>query len=221
MDKKEIQKRRMWKYFIEATAEIIESEGVEKVTIRKVADRAGYNSATIYNYFSEVSHLIFFASMRFLKPYTDEVSSVIQKGQNPVEQWLLAWECFCKHSFKNPQIFQAVFIADLGEQPEKLLEYYYELYPQDLIDIPESLKMILFEPNITKRGRSFLELAVKEGSISTNNADAINELTLLIWQGMFTNILNRRRAYDPGEAAAITMKYITEVVQNEKYFRFN
>lgn len=43
----------MWKYFVDATAEIIEEEGVENVTIRKVADRAGYNSATIYNYFQK------------------------------------------------------------------------------------------------------------------------------------------------------------------------
>ena len=49
----------MWKYFVDATAEIIEEEGLENVTIRKVADKAGYNSATIYNYFSEISHLLF------------------------------------------------------------------------------------------------------------------------------------------------------------------
>lgn len=59
MKNKEIQMGRMWKYFVDATAEIIEEEGLENVTIRKVADKAGYNSATIYNYFSEVSHLIF------------------------------------------------------------------------------------------------------------------------------------------------------------------
>lgn len=50
----------MWQYFIEATAAIIEEEGYDHITIRKIADKAGYNSATIYNYFSELSHLTFF-----------------------------------------------------------------------------------------------------------------------------------------------------------------
>ena len=50
-DKKTIQKRRMMGYFIEAASQIIEEEGMEGVTIRKVADIAGYNSATMYNYF--------------------------------------------------------------------------------------------------------------------------------------------------------------------------
>ena len=217
MNKKEIQKSRMWQYFVEATASIIEEEGIEKVTIRKVGDRAGYNSATIYNYFSELSHLLFFASMRFLKPYTDEVTLNIKKGNNPIEKWLISWECFCKHSYHNPTIFHAIFIADLGDQPDKFLEHYYSIYPNDLINMPEYLKPILFERNISKRGRDFLELAVKEGMIAEENADGLNELTLLIWKGMFTNILNRRTNYTPDEAVAKTMKYISEVVLNQKY----
>lgn len=220
MKKKEIQMSRMWKYFVDATAEIIEEEGIDKITIRKVADRAGYNSATIYNYFSEVSHLIFFAAMKFLKPYTDEVVIYMEMGKNPLEKYMLAWECFCIHSFKNPQIFHAVFIMDLGGQPEKLLEDYYKLYPTDLINIPEELKPILFERNMSKRGRSVLEAACKEGYIKEENIDGINELTILIWQGMFTNILNNRKAYELEEAARITMNYITEIVMNEKVFHF-
>lgn len=218
MTKKQIQMSRMWKYFVEATAEIIEEEGLENVTIRKVADKAGYNSATIYNYFSEISHLIFFASMKFLKNYTDEVAVYIKKGKDPIEKYLLAWECFCIHSFKQPQIFHAVFIMDLGDQPEKLLEDYYKIYPSDLINIPEELKTILFEHNISKRGRSFLEIAVKEGFIKEENADAINELTILVWQGMFTNILNNRKSYDFQEAVEITMKYISQIVHNSELF---
>ncbi|WP_231689561.1 TetR/AcrR family transcriptional regulator [Bacillus sp. FJAT-27245] len=220
MDKKKIQMSRMWKYFVEATAEIIEEEGMDKVTIRKVADKAGYNSATIYNYFSEISHLIFFASMKFLKPYTDEVPVYLEKGAHPLEKFLLAWECFCKHSFRNPQIFHAVFIMDLGSQPDKLLQRYYELYPNELIKIPEDLKPILFERNTTKRGRSYLEAALREGYIHEENVDSINEMTILVWQGMLTNILNNRRDYNPDEAASITMNYISEIVRNERAFDF-
>ena len=69
LDKKYIQKVRMVKYFVDATIEIIEKEGYEAVTIRKVADIAGYNSATLYNYFDNLEHLLFFASMRYLQDY--------------------------------------------------------------------------------------------------------------------------------------------------------
>ena len=59
-----------------------------------------------------------------------------------------------------------------------------------------------------------LEIALKEGYLTEGNVDAINEITLLIWQGMFTNLLNNRKSYDANQATAITMKYITEIVRN-------
>lgn len=49
----------MMGYFIDAANQIIENEGIESVTIRKVADIAGYNSATLYNYFNDLNHLLF------------------------------------------------------------------------------------------------------------------------------------------------------------------
>ncbi|AMQ07091.1 TetR/AcrR family transcriptional regulator [Sporosarcina psychrophila] len=214
MENKKIQRSRMWKYFVDATAEIIEEEGIENVTIRKVADRAGYNSATIYNYFTEISHLIFFASMKFLKTYTNDVQNAIEKGENPLEKYILSWECFCKHSFLQPQIFHAVFIMDLGNPPEKLLADYYEIYPTDLISFPEELKHILFERNVSKRGRSILEIAANEGFIDKVDIDKVNEMTILIWQGMLTNLLNNRTIHEVEKVSEITMDYITEIIQN-------
>lgn len=59
MDKKAIHTIRMMGFFIDATAQIIEEEGIENVSIRRVSDLAGYNSSTIYNYFGDLTVLIF------------------------------------------------------------------------------------------------------------------------------------------------------------------
>ncbi|TDQ41568.1 TetR/AcrR family transcriptional regulator [Aureibacillus halotolerans] len=221
MKNKELQKSRMWKYFVEATADIIREEGYDKVTIRKVADRAGYNSATIYNYFSEVSHLVFFASMMFLKEYTEDVAKTMEKVSKPIDKYLLAWECFCYHSFQKPKLFHAVFMMDLGDYPENMLEHYYAKFPRELVHFPEELIPTLMERNMSKRGRSALELALQAGEISDRNVDAINEVTILIWQGMFNNVLNHRTKYQPDIALKKTMRYITEIVRNEKVLLFN
>ncbi len=205
----------MLKYFIDATAEIIEKEGIENVTIRKIADIAGYNSATIYNYFGEVSHLIFFAAMKFLKTYTHDMLASVAKGKDALDKYFLAWECFCKHSFKDSQLFHTIFISDLGEHPEELVKRYYSLYQSDLIDLPEEMKPIILEANMSKRNRMFLEMCVEEGHIKRENVEAINEITLLIWQGMLTTIINNRRNYIPEEAIQKTMTYIkTITLQN-------
>ena len=65
-DNKEVQRKRMMGYFIRAAEEVIESDGLDKVTIRKVAQLAAYNSATLYNYFEDLDHLIFFTLMKYI-----------------------------------------------------------------------------------------------------------------------------------------------------------
>ena len=67
IDKKLIQRRRIMKYYIEATYKIMEEEGIDMVTIRKISDIAGYNSATLYNYFENLDHLIAFASLKYFQ----------------------------------------------------------------------------------------------------------------------------------------------------------
>ncbi|WP_040224980.1 TetR/AcrR family transcriptional regulator [Bhargavaea cecembensis] len=213
MKNKQLQMSRMWKYFVEATVEIIEEEGISKVTIRKVADRAGYNSATIYNYFSELSHLVFFASMRLLRDYVEDVSQYVKKADTPLEQYVLAWECFCRHSFKSPELFHAVFMMDLGDQPERLMERYYETYPADLLDVPEAIQPSLFERNVMKRGRSLLVHAVEAGQVPEEKLTGINEMTNLIWQGMMSAVLNNRLEYDIETAEERTIGYIKEVIR--------
>lgn len=40
------KRKRIMSYFINATIELMEKEGIENLTIRKVAEQAKYNSAT-------------------------------------------------------------------------------------------------------------------------------------------------------------------------------
>ena len=57
-EKQSIKIQRVKTYFIQAAKEIIVSEGVENVTVRKVAEKAGYAYTTIYNYFTDVNELL-------------------------------------------------------------------------------------------------------------------------------------------------------------------
>lgn len=45
--------RQNMRIFIEATKSLMDSVGEEGLSIRKIAAKAGYNSATIYNYFQD------------------------------------------------------------------------------------------------------------------------------------------------------------------------
>jgi len=212
---KEIQMQRMWQYFVDATVEIIDQKGIENVTIREIANRAGYNSATLYNYFQEVSHLIFFAALKYLNKFIETLPIYMEKGENHKERYLLSWECFCKYSFEEPDIYYAIFLADLGEKPDELLDYYYSVYQSGLFgEVTEDIRILITEYNFSIRSRRALDKSVQEGNLSREEANTINERTLLVWQGMLITILNNRRHLNVEEATNKTMKHIKEIVNN-------
>lgn len=211
---KEIQTIRIMSYFIDATVEIIEEEGIDNVTIRKVADKAGYNSATIYNYFEDLSHLIFFASMRFLKEYMDALPKYIAKAKTPLEKYFFIWECFCEYSFTSPQIYYTIFSSDLGVHPKKLNQYY-DIFPADLTVIPEEFKNMFLEPSMSKRIRIALEQCVKEGYIKESDADRMAETHFLIWQGALTMFINNRSTNTVHEITEMTLSHIRNTIPED------
>ncbi|MFB5663683.1 TetR/AcrR family transcriptional regulator [Alteribacillus sp. HJP-4] len=208
--RKGVQRARMWKYFLDAATQTIEEEGIDQVTIRKIAARAGFTSSTAYNYFKDLSHLKFFAAMRFTKDYTDELPSYMEKGTNTIEKWLYSWECFCKHSFKEPRIYSVIFMDDLGYSPEDLLDDYYKIYESELIGLPLEIKSIIMKHNFSKRSALFIQQAVEEGYLNQEDVDLISDLTLMVWKGMMNTYLNNRSNSSKEEAAKQTIYFLSK-----------
>lgn len=209
---REIQKQRMMRYFIDGASQIIEEEGIGGVTVRKVADLAGYNSATLYNYFQNLDHLVFFASMRFLKEYAQSLPSYVKESANALERYYRIWEAFCFHSFNKPEIYNAIFFTKLDIPLEESIKVFYELYPQDLGEQPQELLPMLLKQNIYDRARTIVEACVKEGFINEEHIAEVNEAVLLIYQGMLTRIINKQVDYSVEEAVEKTMGYIRKII---------
>ncbi len=212
LTKKELQKRRMMSYFIEAAAKIIEEEGIQGITTRKVADEAGYNVATVYNYFKNLDHLIFFASLKFIKDYVLNLSVYTKYASNALEKSILIWECFCKYSFKKPKIYYAIFFNTHENTLKESIKEYYEIFPQELGQQRKDLLPMLLKGNIYERGMAALEECVKEGYIKKEDITHINEMILLIYQGMLFNIINKRINYSVEESVNRTMIYIKKTL---------
>jgi AcrR family transcriptional regulator len=57
-ERQSLKNQRVRSYFVQAAKKIILDEGVENVSVRKVADLAGYTYSTIYNYFNNLNELL-------------------------------------------------------------------------------------------------------------------------------------------------------------------
>mgnify|MGYP005859619869 FL=1 len=77
----------MMMYFVDATIDIIDSEGIGALSIRKVAERAGYNSATLYHYFANLRHLTFFSCIRYLREYVEDLPNYLKEVSSPLDKY--------------------------------------------------------------------------------------------------------------------------------------
>lgn len=212
--KDDLKKTKTIKVFINAAAEIIENEGIENVTIRKVANIAGYNSATIYNYFDNCNQLIFFAAAKFMQDYIKEMPQYISSGENELEKLILMWECFCYYSFQKPKIYYAIFVDDIGGRPGNLLENFFKLFPEDLGEPPKEFIPMLTTTELSERTSMAMETVIKSGFISREIAPEIDERIRLLYQGMLSLIINKRMNYNPEENTEKIMKHIRSIFYN-------
>lgn len=216
MDKKEIQKNRVMSYFINAADEIIKSEGIEAVTIRRVADMAGFNSATLYNYFENLDHLLFLASMKTVQEYPRNVLKYIENAQDVIEKNILIWECFCKYSFKQAKIYYRVFFPKLNQTVDNYVKEYYRVYPQDLMKLDGIIPDLITATDLHQRTFIILDECVAEGWFEKEDQEAINDMTMLLYKGMLLRVMDNQNTVDIEDAIEKTIKYIANVY---KYYQ--
>lgn len=211
MEKKELHKRKVMSKFIDVTDELLKEVGIGNISIRKVADKAGFNSATIYNYFENLDHLIFFAAMRNIKDYSMALSDYLKDTNNSMDRFLKVWECFCDYAYYKPEIYNAIFFPKLENEMEDYVEDYYDLYPEDLGAHSDTISTMLLKRDIKDRGMAIVYDCIKEGFINEEDGDKLNDMILLIFEGMLKRVLHKRTTYE--DAKNKTMDYIKYIVK--------
>ncbi|EGQ77624.1 TetR family transcriptional regulator [Fusobacterium animalis ATCC 51191] len=179
-------------YFIEATQELILNEGIENLSIKKIADTAGYNTATIYNYFEDLEELILYSSIDYLKIYLKDLKSEINSNMKAIEMYETIYKVFVHHSFEKPEIFHTLFFGKYSYKLEKIIKKYYEIFPDDITGQTDITKSVLVEGNIHNRDLPVIKQMIKEGSILEEEAPYIMEAIVRIHQSYLENILQQR-----------------------------
>lgn len=211
---KKIQKKRMMSYFISATNEIIKNEGLEAVTIRKVAAKAGYNSATLYNYFDNLKHLIFFSSICHLSDYAKELPSYLKQAKNPLDECLKVWECFSKHSYTNPTVYELIFFGGFSSKTvNNSIKTYYDIFSDEINEDVKDYMPMLLEDNLYERDYISLKKALSGTNITEDDIRSINEMNILIYRGLMSDMKINVTNISIDDAVKKTLKYIVRTLK--------
>ncbi len=118
MSEKQKRKRiRTKMYFIEAAKDMIESQGVESVSVRNIAESAGYSYPTLYNYFHDLSELLW-ETKGFM--ILDLVEIMRQKTSYPMkdmEEVKGGFKAYIQYYLDHPNVFKFFYQYPL-QKPE-------------------------------------------------------------------------------------------------------
>jgi AcrR family transcriptional regulator len=193
-------KREVTIRLIRAAQSIIFSEGLEAVTIRKIAKIAKVNSAILYKYFQDLDELLLFANTDLLKDYTRDL--IIQSQNNtmcqPKSAYLQSWKLFCHYSFKYPECMNHLFFCKHSDDLERIIQSYYDLFSEQLEEMNITLSAMICSGNLYQRNSEVLQLLFT-GHISKKRIDLINDLTVSYYHMLLNEKISGGDAIDNNE----------------------
>lgn len=193
-----IKRKRIMIYFIEATEKLIREEGVSGLSIRKIAAEAGYNSATIYNYFNDLEQLVMFGSVYHLRDYIAALERELRPDMPAIDQYRTIYRCFNYYAFRSPSIYHNLFFGQYGDRLGSVLHlYYHELFPEVLARFSPRMQQMLMGGNMRERDRYTMERMVQEGDVSADRADAALELVVALHQSFIYEATLGGEDFDP------------------------
>ncbi len=168
---------------ITAAKNLIERQGLQRVTIRGVAAEAGAYMAEQYMYFKDLDELLLFACVDILQDYARELTQVQGQTHSQEEYYLAVWEIFCRHAFRQPACMNHLFFSAHSGRLEEVIAAYYKLYPELLADKDQILRAMMQGADLAQRNMQILRpLALS--STSPERLALVNEATIAFFRSL-------------------------------------
>jgi AcrR family transcriptional regulator len=119
MKNKLLQEERMKGYFVQAAKEILKSEGLKAISVRNIADRAGYSYTTLYNYFRDVNDLVFECVNDFQSDCAEFVTQKVDPTLTAYDAIKAKAIAYVQFFLEYPGIFELFYLTTSGDLGHK------------------------------------------------------------------------------------------------------
>ena len=108
-DNRQLKRDRIREYFLSAAKEIIIQDGVESITVRGVADRAGYSYATLYNYFEDLNSLLWHTKLSLINDVFAWMNEAVSDVPKDITGLKKTYEIYMSYYFDHPNAFKFLY----------------------------------------------------------------------------------------------------------------
>ena len=114
-----LQKDRNKQYFIDAAKNAVISDDVSNVTVRKIAEIAGFSYATIYNYFRDFDHLLWHVVGSCIDDVVDSLESHLGNKPYTFKKIKEIYREYVGYFLLKPNVFRLIFFHQIGDPPDE------------------------------------------------------------------------------------------------------
>lgn len=165
--KQKIKRQRIKIYFGESAKEIIAKEGIESVSVRKVADAAGYSYATLYNYFEDINELLWDVKQGMIDDIIETMKKKMSNISLDINGVKILFRIYITYYFENPNIFKFFYFHKLIKPRKKLND-------------------TAVEPDFNEMMRATFKSFVLEGRLSAMDLEVVGKTCIYAVHGMLT-----------------------------------
>lgn len=194
--------------FIEAARQMIDNEGIENLSVRRIADKAGFHNSTIYLYFKDLDHLIMLASLKHLTEYSHALSVLSRQNIDPKERFFSVWEFFGNTVFQKPTLFFNFFFGKYSNNLTEIMEEYYSYFPNEKEEYSSTLQEMYYGKDIKQRCLSLLKsLPAEISPVAKGRLELINDIIVCCLKSLL-----EEKSQDPERDPGLCTKRLLDMI---------
>lgn len=135
------EKEELKKKILDASLEIIITEGCEALSMRKIADRIEYAAPTLYEYFKNKDQIMTELTGRGYTILSDEIRKALEKKGDAETRLRAMWTAYWRFGFKHTELYRLMYgvkvscpkpkgtVANIDQPQEMFTRVIGELLP--------------------------------------------------------------------------------------------
>ena len=172
-ERRDRDKQEMRKLIVEAATQILVEEGIDQVSIRRIADRIEYSPGTIYLYFEDKDDILYEAHLEAFSAFLD-AEMTVANIPDPLERLKALGLVYVDFALKNQQKYDLMF----------------------LIPVPRIQNKEKYDWSVSIRTyqvlRSIVEECITQGKIKPNHPDVVSMHVWATVHGIASLIIRQR-----------------------------
>lgn len=111
-------RQEMRRLIVDAATQILLDEGMDQVSIRRIAERIEYSPGTIYLYFEDKDDILYEAHLDAFSAFLD-AESAVKDVPDPLERLLALGGAYVQFALENPRKYELMFLTPVPRIEEK------------------------------------------------------------------------------------------------------